>query len=58
MIIENNRSITSYQKRSWNTYKKEVGIPEDYCYLNGNPVKVHVPVDTACGGVMIISLFS
>lgn len=57
MTIENTKSITSFQKRCWNTYKKEVGIPESYCYLNGNPVKVHVPVDTACGGIMIIGAY-
>jgi len=57
MIIENNKSITSYQKRCWATYKKGVGIPDSYTYLYGNPVKVHVPVDTACGGVMIIGAY-
>lgn len=57
MIIQTRNIITAYQKKCWTTYKKEVGIPEGYCYLYGNPVKVHVPVDTACGGVMIIGAY-
>ena len=57
MTIENKNHIIAYQKKCWNTYKQKVGIPDGYCYLNGNPVKVHVPVDTAFGGVMIIGAY-
>lgn len=57
MTIETKELVTAYQQKCWNNYKKDVGIPEDYCYLYGNPVKVHVPVDTACGGVMIIGAY-
>lgn len=49
--------IEKYQRQCWKTYKEKVGIPEVYCYLYGNPVKVHVPLDTACGGLMIIGAY-
>lgn len=49
--------ITQYQKQCWKIYKQEVGISANYTYLYGNPVKVHVPMDTACGGVMIIGAY-
>jgi hypothetical protein len=49
--------IANYQKKCWKIYKSTVGIPQDYCYLYGNPVKVHVPLDTACGGLMIIGAY-
>jgi len=49
--------IIDYQRKCWTTYKEEVGISKDYCYLNGNLVKVHVPVDTACEGIMIIGAY-
>lgn len=52
-----NAAIANYQKECWNTYKQRVGIPEGYCYLYGNPVKVQVPLDTACGGLMIIGAY-
>jgi len=48
--------ITQYQKQCWKTYKQEVGISANYTYLYGNPVKVHVPMDTACCGVMIMNI--
>jgi len=50
-------AIANYQKECWKTYKSKVGILEDYCYLHGNRVKVHVPIDTACGGLMIIGAY-
>jgi len=53
----NEIAIANYQKECWKTYKNKVGIPIDYCYLHGNPVKVHVPLDTACGGIMIIGAY-
>jgi len=32
-------------------------LPENYAYLYGNPVKVHVPVDTATNGLMIVGAY-
>ena len=49
--------INNFQRKVWKQYKKEVGLPENYAYLHGNPIKVHVPVDTAQNGLMIIGAY-
>ena len=49
--------IQNYQKKCWQHYKKEIGFTEDYKYLYGNPVKVHVPVDVATNGIMIVGAY-
>lgn len=49
--------IVKYQKHCWEAYKNVVGINDDYKYLYGNPVKVHVPIDTTCGGLMIVGAY-
>jgi uracil-DNA glycosylase len=49
--------IKEYQKSCWNTYKSDVKIDPDSRYLYGNPLKVHVPVDTATNGLMIIGAY-
>ncbi len=51
------KEILQYQQECWKTYKDKLGISPNYRYLYGNPVKIHVPVDTACGGVMIIGAY-
>lgn len=51
------QSIQNYQKNLWKNYKSEIGLPENYTYLYGNPVKVHVPVDVAMGGLMIVGAY-
>ena len=53
-IIE---EIKRYQQDTWKMYKPRVGVLPDYSYLYGNPVKVHVPIDTACSGLMIIGAY-
>lgn len=52
-----NKSVSDYQQHCWKTYKEKLGISPRYRYLYGNLVKVHVPVDVACGGVMIIGAY-
>lgn len=49
--------IKQYQIKCQETYKEKVGIPSDYSYLSGNPVKVHIPVETTVGKVMIIGAY-
>jgi len=49
--------IVNYQKNCWKTYKNALNIVDDYKYLHGSPVKVHVPIDTACGNLMIIGAY-
>lgn len=52
-----NKSVSDYQQHCWKSYKDKLGISPRYRYLYGHPVKVHVPVDVACGGVMIIGAY-
>jgi uracil-DNA glycosylase len=52
-----NIKINKYQRKIWRNYKSEIGLPENYCYLYGNPIKVHVPLDTAPNGLMIIGAY-
>lgn len=49
--------INSYRINCWNSYRIILGIPENYCYLKGNPIKVQVPVHTATRGIMIIGAY-
>ncbi len=55
--MKTSENITIYQKACWKSYQSDVGILEGYSYLYGNPVKVHVPMDTACNGIMIIGAY-
>jgi uracil-DNA glycosylase len=48
--------IIAYQQRCWKEYKTKLGL-SNYNYLYGNPVKVHVPVDVATGGLMIVGAY-
>lgn len=57
MTETKNTQVVNYQRKCWKTYKTAIGIHDDYNYLYGNPVKVHVPVDTGCGGLMIIGAY-
>ena len=52
-----NQTIQEYQQDCWKNYKTKIGIPQNYNYLYGNPVKVHVPVDVATGGLMIVGAY-
>ena len=49
--------INKYQRKVWKEYKQHVGLNDNYRYLYGNPVKVHVPIDTATNGLMIIGAY-
>lgn len=51
------QTIQEYQQDCWKNYKTQIGLPENYNYLYGNPVKVHVPVDVATGGLMIVGAY-
>jgi uracil-DNA glycosylase len=52
-----NQAILEYQQRCWKNYKSDIELPENYTYLYGNPVKVHVPVDVATEGLMIVGAY-
>lgn len=49
--------IRQYQLRCYEQYASSVGLPEDYRYPTGNPIRPVVPVRTDCGGVMIIGAY-
>lgn len=49
--------INKFQRKVWKEYKQKVGLPENYSYLYGNPIKVHVPIDVAVNGLMIIGAY-
>lgn len=55
MPLEN--EITKYQRKVWKEYKQAVSIASNYAFLYGNPIKVHVPIDTAINGLMIIGAY-
>ena len=50
-------NINNFQKNLWSTYKSKIGLDNSYTYLYGNPVKIHVPVDTASNGLLIIGAY-
>lgn len=49
-------AILAYQQKCWRDYKTKLGLV-NYNYLYGNPVKVHVPVDVATDGLMIVGAY-
>ncbi len=55
--MSKDKEIKKIQKKCWSQYKSLIGLDENYTFLYGNPVKVHVPLDTAVGGIMIIGAY-
>lgn len=49
--------IKRYKQACWQNYKEKIGLPKNYTYLYGNPVKVHVPVETATDGFMLVGAY-
>lgn len=49
--------IREYQRECWQKYKQELKLSKKYVYLYGNPIKVHVPVETATRGIMIVGAY-
>ena len=52
-----NTNIQQYQQRCWKEYKKDIELDDEYKYLYGNPIKVHVPIDTAIEKYFIIGAY-
>lgn len=50
-------TIRKYLKNTWFNYKESLDLHEPYTYLYGNPIKVHVPVDIATDGLMIVGAY-
>ena len=51
------KKIRAYLKDTWFNYKISMRLPDPYTYLYGNPIKVHVPLDVATGGLMIVGAY-
>jgi len=49
--------IRKYQVDCFKNYKKDIGIPENYTYLYGNPINVLVPIETAVNQFMIVGAY-
>lgn len=51
------KAILRYQQRCFSDYSRSVGIPDDYRYPTGNPIRPLPPVQTAAAGLMIIGAY-
>ncbi|RKY16694.1 MAG: hypothetical protein DRP63_04965 [Planctomycetota bacterium] len=49
--------IRGYQVDCFHNYKKDIGLPQNYAYLYGNPVNALVPVETAVNQFMIVGAY-
>ena len=49
--------LNYFQRKCFHTYKSEIGYPENYTYFGGNPIKVHVPIETPLNKVMIVGAY-
>lgn len=49
--------LKKYQRYCWQHYEKKIGLLENYSYLYGNPIEVHVPIETARNGFMIVGAY-
>ena len=47
----------NYLRKCFQSYKMEIGYPEDYTFIACNPIKVHVPVEVAMNKVMIVGAY-
>lgn len=49
--------IQEYQQKCFSQYKKDIGYPEGYTYLYGNPINVLVPIETTKNKIMIVGAY-
>lgn len=49
--------LADYQAEVLHNYNESIGLPENYAFLNGTPVRALPPVQAAVGGVMIIGAY-
>ena len=50
-------SILEFQQRCHEKYAASVGLPANYSYPTGNPIRPVVPVQTKPGGLMVIGAY-
>ena len=51
------QAVRRYQQRCYWEYASKVNLPDDYRYPTGNPIRPVPPVQTRCGGIMIIGAY-
>lgn len=51
------KSVLAYQQKCYREYLQSVGLPGNYTYPSGNPIRPLPPVQTAIGGLMIIGAY-
>ncbi len=49
--------IQEYQRNCFHNYKKDIGYPDEYTYLFGNPINVLVPIETPKNKFMIVGAY-
>ena len=49
--------ILKYQQKCFATYSSEIGLPRNYAYIDGNPIRPLVPVATAQKSLMIVGAY-
>jgi len=49
--------VKEYQKNCFQNYKIDIGYPENYTYLYGNPLNVLVPIETSLNKFMIVGAY-
>jgi uracil-DNA glycosylase len=49
--------VINYQRDCFRNYKADIGYPQEYAYLFGNKVKVHVPIETTMSKCMVVGAY-
>ena len=49
--------IKEYQRDCFKNYKMDIGYPDNYNYLYGNPINVLVPIETSINKYMIVGAY-
>lgn len=50
-------AILAYQQKCSATYSEALGLPADYRYPSGNPIRPVGPIRTTTGGVMVVGAY-
>jgi len=52
-----NPAVLKYQQRCFTEYAASIGLPKNYMYPDGNPIRPLPPLQTAIGGLMIVGAY-
>jgi len=53
----NPENLAEYQTEVYRDYGKSISLPDNYCFLNYEPVKPLPPVQATAGGIMIVGAY-